>query len=518
MHGPGHTANPRREIAASNAWHPSPVDNAEDAQPPRVSGSIEAVEARFPDEVSQLDLRGRDTAASVSDQGRQWHRPVVRRQQSRDAGQRAVPGGKNRSMGATLTSPRTPLSPGYDPQGHRWIERILADLRAQLRMEVAFVSEFRGGRRIFRYVDAEPSHTAVRVGGSDPLEASYCQRVIDGRLPEVIPDATRIPECLSLPATLALPVGAHISVPIYRADGSVYGTFCCFSSEPDPSLKDRDAALLRILAPLIGDYLENEGIDTARRGEIFDRTRRILDAGGPDIVFQPIKHLASGATCGYEALSRFPSSAGLPPDVWFLEAAEVGLGVELELAAISAALRRLPDIARDAYLSVNASTTAIMSADFFGVISRAPCARVVLELTEHAAVDDYVGLNAALLTYRSAGLRIAVDDTGAGYASMSHILQLHPDIIKLDRSLTLGIAEDRARQAMATFLVSFSREIGAHVLAEGIETEHHLSILLSLGVQFGQGYHLGRPGPLEHPASSPRVAVAALRRASSAHR
>ena len=396
-----------------------------------------------------------------------------------------------------------PLAPGGDQQGHRWIDRILADLRAQLGMDVAFVSEFRGGQRIFRYVDAAPSNTAVIVGGSDPLEASYCQRVIDGRLPEVIPDATRIPECLSLPATFAIPVGAHISVPIHRADGSVYGTFCCFSGEPDPSLKDRDAAMLRILAPLIGDYLENEGVETARRGEIFDRTRRILDAGGPDIVFQPIKHLARGTTSGYEALARFPASAGLPPDLWFIEAAEVGLGVELELAAISVALRHFSDLPGDAYLSVNASTPAILSAEFAGVISRVPSARVVLELTEHAAVGDYAGLNAALRAYRSAGLRIAVDDTGAGYASMSHILQLHPDIIKLDRSLTLGIAEDRARQAMATSLVSFSSEIGAHVVAEGIETERHLSVLISVGVEFGQGYHLGRPGPLEHRASSP---------------
>lgn len=116
------------------------------------------------------------------------------------------------------------------------LPRILNAIRNHLDMDVAFISEIKDGRRYFRHVDGKGAKLPISVGASDPVEESYCARVIDGRLPELIPDACVNAEALTLAATRALPVGAHLSVPIRLADGSVYGTFCCFSFAPNATL------------------------------------------------------------------------------------------------------------------------------------------------------------------------------------------------------------------------------------------------------------------------------------------
>jgi EAL domain-containing protein (putative c-di-GMP-specific phosphodiesterase class I) len=125
-----------------------------------------------------------------------------------------------------------------------------------------------------------------------------------------------------------------------------------------------------------------------------------------------------------------------------------------------------------------------------------PPARVVLEVTEHAAVEDYGSLEQALRGHRARGMRVAVDDAGAGFASLRHILRLAPDLIKLDLSLTRDIHRDRSRRALATALISFASEIGAEIVAEGVEARDELEALAALEVGFAQGYYLGRPGPL----------------------
>jgi EAL domain-containing protein (putative c-di-GMP-specific phosphodiesterase class I) len=120
----------------------------------------------------------------------------------------------------------------------------------------------------------------------------------------------------------------------------------------------------------------------------------------------------------------------------------------------------------------------------------------VLELTEHNPVDDYPTLLDALDRFRRWGGRIAIDDTGAGYASFQHLLWLHPDIIKLDITLTRGINADPARRALAGALVGFATEIGAIIIAEGIEIPGDLAALQRIGIPWGQGYYLARPGGL----------------------
>jgi EAL domain-containing protein (putative c-di-GMP-specific phosphodiesterase class I) len=213
------------------------------------------------------------------------------------------------------------------------------------------------------------------------------------------------------------------------------------------------------------------------------------------MVFQPVFDLERDAIVSFEALARFGSEPERPPSVWFSEAADLGLGVELELAALEAALRRLDDLPDDVDLAVNASPATVLSPRFVELL-QGVAPRIVIEITEHVQVHDYDELVEALAPLRALGARVAIDDVGAGFASLRHILLLRPDIVKLDVSLTHDIATDPARAGLASSLVEFARTIESQVTAEGIETREELDLLRNLGVAYGQGYFLGRPEPL----------------------
>jgi EAL domain-containing protein (putative c-di-GMP-specific phosphodiesterase class I)/AmiR/NasT family two-component response regulator len=227
-----------------------------------------------------------------------------------------------------------------------------------------------------------------------------------------------------------------------------------------------------------------------------ERIERVLRDGTLSMVFQPILDLRDGRLVGVEALARFDCEPRRPPNEWFAEAAAVGLGVELELAAVDAAVRHLHRVPVDAFMSVNISAAAATRDDLWELLADVPGSRLVLELTEHTRIEDYEPLLSALYLHRRHGVRIAVDDTGAGYSSLRHILRLRPDVIKLDLDLTRGIHADPARRALAGLLKTFADEIGAVVVAEGIEVRAELVTLQALGVPWGQGYHLGRPTAL----------------------
>ena len=208
-------------------------------------------------------------------------------------------------------------------------------------------------------------------------------------------------------------------------------------------------------------------------------------------VFQPIVDLGTGRTLGYEALSRFDAGR---PDLVLAQAARVGLGIELEDLCIESALAAASRLPAGLFLSLNASPEYLLS----GALERqlAGIGRdVFLELTEHVEVSDYAALLAALEPLGSR-VRLAVDDAGAGFASLRHVLELRPDIIKLDRALIEGINADEPRMGLIAGLVSFGRIAGCQILAEGIETEAELVTLQALNVGLGQGYLLGRPVPI----------------------
>lgn len=224
-----------------------------------------------------------------------------------------------------------------------------------------------------------------------------------------------------------------------------------------------------------------------------DRIDAALAPGALQMVFQPIVDLQTGVVLGAEALARFGCEPRRPPNVWFDEASVAGRGAELELAAVAAALAGLDGLPDKLFLSINLSPSTAMLPELPGLLAPFELGRIVLELTEHARVDDYPRLRAALEPLRASGMRIAVDDTGTGYAGLSHLLELRPEIIKLDLALTRGIDADPARRALALALVSFGAEIGSVLIAEGVETAGELETLRRLGIGLGQGYHLGRP-------------------------
>jgi diguanylate cyclase (GGDEF)-like protein len=208
-------------------------------------------------------------------------------------------------------------------------------------------------------------------------------------------------------------------------------------------------------------------------------------------VFQPLVDLASGRTLGYEALSRFNTDIKRSPDAWFNQAQACGRGLQLELAAIKAALLA-PNRPEGSYLSLNFSPSAISSSKILNVLPE-NLSGIVIEITEHELAAEDGALEEGLARLRARGARIAVDDCGAGYAGLKQLMRAQPDVIKLDRSLIESIHTDKAKTALVEFFVMFARRVGAAVCSEGIETVDELRALVNLGVNYGQGYLLGRP-------------------------
>jgi diguanylate cyclase (GGDEF)-like protein len=210
-------------------------------------------------------------------------------------------------------------------------------------------------------------------------------------------------------------------------------------------------------------------------------------------VYQPLVELSTGRLIGFEALSRFNADAERAPDAWFNQAARCGRGLALEMAAIKAALAGAHNRPAGTYLSLNFSPSALGSPKLMAILPR-NMSDIVVEVTEHELASEDGALEDGLAKMRARGARIAVDDAGAGYAGLNQVMRVQPDVIKLDRSLIEGVHSDSAKSALVEFFVMFARRVGAAVCTEGIETLDELRTLINLGVTYGQGYLLGRPG------------------------
>jgi EAL domain-containing protein (putative c-di-GMP-specific phosphodiesterase class I)/ActR/RegA family two-component response regulator len=252
----------------------------------------------------------------------------------------------------------------------------------------------------------------------------------------------------------------------------------------------------RTLEAELDRHHEHARAEEALRSEKVERVRRALVPASIRLVFQPMFALGDGRLLGAECLTRFDLEPDRPPNEWFADADDVGLGAALELASVRAAVAHVGDLPDGAFLAVNVSAQVAASAALVDVLTGIDLGRVVIELTEHAPVADYERLRSNLAGVRSGGARVAIDDAGAGYASFQHILRLRPDFIKLDLDLTRGIDHDPVRRALATALVTFGSEIGSLMIAEGVEHREELATLRELGFAGAQGYYLGRPAPL----------------------
>jgi EAL domain-containing protein (putative c-di-GMP-specific phosphodiesterase class I) len=376
------------------------------------------------------------------------------------------------------------------------IERILSLARAALDMDVALVGSF-DSDFVVQAVDGEQEWFGIDAGMRiDPAE-TYCQRMIQGELPHLVRDTAEDERTADLPLTREAGVGAYVGVPIRLWDGTLYGTLCCLSRVAEPSLNDRDVRFLRVLAEILADQLDREQLEGEKRRLEWSRIRAVLDDDGVNVEFQPVFDLTDCKIVSLEALARFWTEPLRSPSAWFAEAAEVGLGAELELAAIRAALKRLDDFPAEVTLAINVSPTTALDPRFSDLLYDV-ADRLVIEITEHAQVDDYDALETALAPLRQRGAQLAIDDVGAGFANLRHILRLAPDIVKLDLTLTQEIARDPARKALATSLVDFADGVGVSIAAEGISCDEDLELLRSLGVDYGQGFHLARPSALLH--------------------
>ena len=384
---------------------------------------------------------------------------------------------------------------------------MLRAVREHLDLDVAFVGEVVGGERVFRYVDSKPGVDVVAAGDRDPVEEGYCHHVLGGRLPEFLRDPSRHPLAASLPVTTELPVGSHLSVPIRFSDGRVYGTFCCFAFDVQPSLDPRDLSPLRMMAELAAEYLE--AIDAVqaqqrRRRQTIDEV--IEDPDALALVFQPLWDLETMEIVALEALARFPEQEHGP--AWFFtEASDVGLGVELEMRAVRMALGAFDQIPDPLRLNVNVSPTTLCSPDFFDAMAAVPADRLVVEVTEHAAVDDYGELQTASARLAAAGIWLAIDDVGMGFSGLNRILQSSPRELKLDAAVIRDVHASLVKQALIQSFCSFGDRAGVEIVAEGIESAAELDALRALGIKLGQGYHLGRPQPLQSIIRRPPPAL-----------
>ena len=376
------------------------------------------------------------------------------------------------------------------------LPRALRALRTHLGVDVAFISEFRDGRRIFTYVDSAQDHPAIQQGASDPIEDTYCQRVVAGRLPELITDTAEIAAASELGFTRLVPVGAHLCVPLRLYDGTVYGTLTCINAVADASLSQRDVSLMRVFAEMAAEHIEADLQAQEEARDLIGKVQSVLNGGAISLVYQPIFDLKQAHVIGFESLARFTTTPMRAPNAWFSDAAMVGLDVALEMKVIEQALASFEGLPEGVYIAFNVSPNIVVNGQLDHAFDSVPLDRIVLEINEHVSIREYDEIRKALRPLRSHGLRISVDDTGAGLSSFRHILSLKPDIVKIPMSLTRNIDTDGARRALVAALVQFASEDDTQVIAEGVETVAELKALKAIGVTRAQGYFLGRPAPL----------------------
>ena len=374
-------------------------------------------------------------------------------------------------------------------------EEVLAELARRTVCEVMAVSQLVGGDRLLELA-TYGRIAGVRRGGVllDPhLTRDLLARARQGPWVEdvVVPTA----DVHTAPFTV-VDIDTGAGAPIYAGDelvGLLWLGIGRRGQRPPPA---RRASLLAsaidyasILSAVVGPALAGRRDTAALKA----RLRHELAAHEFHPVFQPILNLELLAIVGYEALTRFDD--GIRPDLRFTEASSVGLGHDYELAAIEAALTAASALPPDAFLTINMSPGLVLeSGRRLRRLIRATDRQLVLELTEHVPIDDYAALRDALGTLGD--VRLAVDDAGAGYASLRHILELRPTFTKLDISLVRGIETDDLRQALVAGLEYFALRSGCRLIAEGVESEDEASVLRRLGVEFAQGYLFGRPEPI----------------------
>ena len=370
------------------------------------------------------------------------------------------------------------------------IGRLLALARTQLGMEVAIVSEFTEHEQVLRHHEGDPEDFGFEIGARTRLTDTYCWRVVNGHLPQVIPDAKSDVRLRNLEVTWEADIGSYIGVPIKLSNGLIYGSVFCLSHSANPSLRERDAELMTTLSALIGQDIEAEMTARVERVERIERIRGVLERGGLGVVFRPVFDLRSLVIVGYETVTRFEE--GGSPERWLAEATEIGLGPDLERAAKQVALAHLDDLPPKAYLWVSLPRTAMGTSTVLDMLAAVPGDRIIVALAlEELDAEDRV--EEAVHDLRARGLRLAIDHMSSRATALAHVFSLQPDVIRLDGGAVSEIDADRSQRDAVSFLVQFGSELGAVIVADGIETRRTVRVLRDLGIPYGQGYALAPP-------------------------
>jgi len=347
---------------------------------------------------------------------------------------------------------------------------------------------------------AQDADSAVRLAAAQRPNVALIDVKMPGHGPRAVHEIRRVSPDTRVVALSAYDDRASVATMLragalgYVIKGAPVGEILDAVERASRGLASLSGGAAAAVSRELDEHLGRREMEEAHTSHLAEEIAGVLQPGAIRPVYQPIFGLATLDVVGYEALTRFDREPIRGPDVWFAAADEVGMGLELELAAIRAAVARFSELPPPAYLALNASPATAVSEELATLLLGLPAERLVIEITEHAAVPDYDALQAGLTPLRMEGARLAIDDAGSGFASLRHILLLNPDIIKLDISLTRGVDVDRAHRSLASALIAFAAEMGIRIVAEGIETAAELEALRDLGAGYGQGYLLGRPG------------------------
>jgi EAL domain-containing protein (putative c-di-GMP-specific phosphodiesterase class I) len=367
------------------------------------------------------------------------------------------------------------------------LTRVMNLARRHLDMDVVFVAEFADGRQVYHAVPGATELFTLPISTRRTLVDTYGAQTLRDSTPNAVPNARLEALLRDLPLNQEFASESAIGVPVMAADGTAYGSLCCLSHEPQ-KLEQRDSHLMRMLANLVGSELQELINRTKDRDHIY----ALLEHERIAIALQPIFDIHDGRCLGVEALSRFPAEYGTTLEI-FESAYRVGLGLPLERLALGRAIGVVGLMQPDRYLSVNLTPEVVHALSWAVEQQTTLMPSLVLEITEHAAVQSYAQLRETLRLARELGLRLAIDDAGAGYASLKHVIELEPDIVKIDRSLIDGVAGDRARRSVVSAFVLLALDQGSTVVAEGVERQEDLDAIRDLGVDAAQGYLLARP-------------------------
>lgn len=370
-------------------------------------------------------------------------------------------------------------------------------LRDHLGLDIVFISRFGRDYQTLEVVEACESITPPPFETSDriAIEKSYCKRVADGKLPALIHDVESDTRVHDLEEVNRLKIRTNLSVPICLSDGRVFGSICGFSYKVVPELNQRDVQLVKLFADFVARHIENLEQHSADMDHQEADIQQIIDDGLFQTMMQPITRLEDKTIVGFEVLTRFNQEPRMAPNEWFEQASCVGLLETLEITVIKNALSKLQIPEKEYFFSFNFSADTIVAPQFKDWIDSVSGHQIIIELTEHDAVHNYVELREAVEAFRQGGVRLAIDDLGSGYASFAKLIELTPDIFKIDASIVGGIDEDDHKKALVSALVEYARITEIQLVAEGIENHRELDVLKRIGVELGQGFHLGKPMP-----------------------